>query len=115
MKTVDVSYFYLVIAIFAEVIGTTMLKASHEFTRLIPSLIVIVSYIIAFYALTLSFRTLPISVAYAIWCGLGIVLITIFGWIMYGEKLDTAALVGISMIAIGTIVINLFSKATAHS
>lgn len=108
------AYLYLGLAIFAEVIATSLLKASAEFTRLWPSIGTVVGYGIAFYCLSLSLRTIPVGITYAIWSGVGIVLITAIGWIVYGEKLDTPALAGCGLIISGVLVINLFSKTAGH-
>jgi len=108
------SYLYLAIAILAEVIATSALKASAEFTKLVPSIIVVVGYCISFYLLTLVLRTLPIGTTYAIWSALGIVLITLVGIFAYKEIPDVPALIGMGLIIAGVIVINLFSKTTAH-
>ncbi len=103
-------YVYLGFAIVAEVIATSALKASEEFTRLWPSLLVVAGYGIAFYLLTLSLRTLPVGVAYAMWSGLGIVLVAGVGVVLYGQKLDFAALVGFALIIAGCLVLNLLSN-----
>lgn len=103
-------YVYLGFAIVAEVIATSALKASEEFTRLWPSLLVVAGYGIAFYLLTLSLRTLPVGVAYAMWSGLGIVLVAGVGVVLYGQKLDLAALVGFALIIAGCLVLNLLSN-----
>jgi len=108
------AYFYLAIAIVAEVIATSALKASAEFTKLVPSILVVVGYCVAFYFLTLVLRTIPIGISYAIWSGLGIVLITLVGIFMYKEIPDGPALMGMGLIIAGVVVINLFSKTTAH-
>ncbi|GLP99441.1 multidrug transporter [Methylophaga thalassica] len=107
-------WIYLAIAIVAEVIATSALKASHEFTRLVPTIIVVTGYLTAFYFLTLSLRVIPVGIAYAIWAGLGIVLIAIISWILYGQKLDLPALLGMGLIISGVLVINLFSKTGGH-
>ncbi|WP_417499423.1 DMT family transporter [Methylophaga sp.] len=107
-------WIYLAIAIIAEVIATSALKASHEFTRLVPTLIVVTGYLTAFYFLTLSLRVIPVGIAYAIWAGLGIVLIAIISWIVYGQKLDLPALVGMGLIISGVLIINLFSNTGGH-
>ena len=107
-------WIYLATAIIAEVIATSALKASHEFTRLVPTLIVVTGYLTAFYFLTLSLRVIPVGIAYAIWAGLGIVLIAIISWIVYGQKLDLPALVGMGLIISGVLVINLFSNTGGH-
>lgn len=107
-------WIYLAIAIVAEVIATSALKASNEFTRLVPTIIVVTGYLTAFYFLTLSLRVIPVGIAYAIWAGLGIVLIAIISWILYGQKLDLPALLGMGLIISGVLVINLFSKTGGH-
>ena len=104
----------LAIAIVAEVIGTTALKASNEFTRLWPSLIVMAGYGTAFYFMALSMRVLPVGIMYAIWSGMGIVLVSIIGWVIYKQALDMPAIIGIALIIAGVIVINVFSKAIVH-
>jgi small multidrug resistance pump len=106
-------YGWLAIAILAEVIATTALKASGGFTRLWPSLITIAGYGIAFYGLSMTLRTMPLGLAYALWSGVGIVLITAIAWIAFKQTLDTPALVGIGLILAGVLVINLFSKSAA--
>ena len=107
-------YIYLTIAIIAEVIATSALKASEEFTRLGPSLIVALGYSVAFYMLSLCLKDIPVGIAYAIWSGLGIVLITLIGWLLYGQKLDAPALLGLGLIIAGVATIQLFSSATTH-
>lgn len=105
------TYLYLAIAIIAEVTATSALKASEEFTKLIPSIIVVVGYIIAFYFMTLVLRVMPVGVTYAIWSGLGIVLVTILGIILYDQTPDLPAILGMGLIIAGVIVMHLFSKA----
>ena len=107
-------WFALAIAIVAEVIGTTALKASNEFTRLWPSLIVLVGYGTAFYFMALSMRVLPVGIMYAIWSGMGIVLVSIIGWVVYRQALDVPAMIGMGLIIAGAIVINVFSKSVVH-
>ena len=107
-------YLYLAIAIAAEVVATSALKASEGFTRLGPSLVVAAGYGVAFYFLSLVLKTVPVGVAYAIWSGVGIVLIAIIGWAVLKQPLDAPALVGIGLIVAGVAVIQLFSKAAAH-
>ncbi len=102
------------IAIVAEVIGTSALKASEGFTRWLPSLVVVLGYAVAFYCLSLVLRHIPVGVAYAVWSGLGIVLITLVAFVLYGQKIDTAGLIGMGLIVTGVLVLNLFSKASAH-
>ncbi|MES1988831.1 MAG: SMR family transporter [Pseudomonadota bacterium] len=104
----------LAIAIIAEVIGTTALKASNEFTRLIPSLIVVVGYGTAFYFMSISMRVLPVGIMYAIWSGMGIVLISVLGWLVFRQTLDTPAVIGLAFIIAGVIIINVFSKTVGH-
>ena len=108
------AYFYLALAIISEVIGTSALKASEEFTRLVPSIIVVVGYSSAFYFMTFALRTIPLGVTYAIWSGLGIVLVTIAGIFLYKQIPDTPAIIGMGMIVAGVIVIHLFSKIAVH-
>ena len=105
------TYLFLLAAIVAEVIGTSALKAANGFTNPLPSLVVAVGYAAAFYFLSLTLRTMPVGVAYAIWSGLGIVLISIVGWVVYRQTLDVPALVGMALIVSGVIVINAFSRA----
>ncbi len=104
----------LSIAIISEVIATSALKASDGFTRLLPSVIVVVGYGIAFYCLALVLRTLPVGVVYAIWSGVGVALIALVGWLLYGQTLDLPAIVGIGLIVAGVAVLNVFSKTVAH-
>ena len=108
------SYLLLGLAILAEVLGTSALKASDGFTRLVPSLVTAVAYMVSFYLLSLTLRTLPIGIAYAIWSGVGIVLISLIGLFAFRQKLDLPALIGIALICAGVVVINVFSRSTAH-
>lgn len=108
------AYFYLAVAIVAEVIGTSSLKASEEFTRPGPSMMVVAAYGVSFYFLTLAFRTIPLGVAYAIWSGLGIALITLIGYVYFRQVLDAPAILGISLIVAGVAVIKLFSNVTVQ-
>jgi small multidrug resistance pump len=101
---------YLVIAIVCEVSATTALRACMGFTRLTPSIVVIVGYGAALYFLSLTFSTIPMGVAYAVWSGVGVVLIALAGWVMYGQQLDLAGFCGIGLITGGVIVLNVFSK-----
>jgi small multidrug resistance pump len=107
-------YLYLALAIVSEVIGTSALKASEEFTRLGPSLVSIAAYCAAFYCLSLTLGTIPTGIAYAIWSGVGIVLISLVGWFWFKQSLDAPALCGIGLILAGVLVINLFSKSVSH-
>jgi len=108
------AYSYLAIAIIAEVIATSALKASEEFTKTIPSLIVIIGYGVAFYFLTHVLKTIPMGVTYAIWSGLGIVLVTIAGVLLYKQTPDLPAVLGMGLIVAGVLVINVFSKTVGH-
>lgn len=108
------SYLYLGIAIAAEVVATSFLKSAEGFTRLWPSLIVAAGYAIAFVCLSLALRTIPTGVAYAIWSGAGVVLVSTIAWIFMGQKLDAPALIGMALILAGVLVINLFSRTAGH-
>ncbi|TKC59973.1 multidrug efflux SMR transporter [Pedobacter hiemivivus] len=108
------NYLFLLMAIICEIIATTALKASEQFTKLWPSVLVVVGYSLAFYFLSITLNKLSLGIAYAIWSGVGIVLVSIMGLVIYKQKLDTAALIGISLIVIGVVVINVFSKSSAH-
>jgi small multidrug resistance pump len=107
-------FVYLAIAIVSEVVGTTALKASNAFTVWQPSLVVVLGYGVSFYFLSLALRTIPVGIAYAIWSGVGIVLISIIAWVIYRQALDTAAIVGIGLIVAGVGVINVFSSTVQH-
>ena len=108
------AYLQLAIAIVAEVIATSALKASEDFTRILPSVFVVVGYGIAFYFLSLTLKTIPVGIAYAIWSGIGIVLVSAIGWVLYGQKLDLMAIIGLSLIIAGVLVVNLLSKTAGH-
>jgi small multidrug resistance pump len=107
-------YVYLLIAISSEVIATSALKLSEGFTKLWPSVVVAFGYGIAFYFLSLTLRTVPVGIAYAIWSGMGIVLISVVAWLVYDQRLDLPAITGIVLILTGVIVMQVFSKAVAH-
>lgn len=107
------SYLFLLLAILTETIGTSALQASQQFTRLLPSVIVVVGYALSFYFLALALRTIPVGVAYAIWSGLGIVLIAAIGWLVFGQRVDLPAMLGMGLIILGIAVIHLFSKSAA--
>ncbi len=107
-------WIYLAIAIIAEVIATTALKAAAGFTRPLPSLVVVTGYAIAFFCLSLTLRSVPIGIAYAIWSGVGIVLVSVAAWLLFGQRLDLPALLGIALIMTGVLVINLWSKSVTH-
>ena len=108
------AYLYLAFAIVAEVIGTTALKASDSFTRPLPSAITVGCYALSFYLLSFSLRVLPTGIAYAIWSGVGIVLISLISWMAYGQRLDLPAIAGLGLIIAGVAVINLFSNSVDH-
>lgn len=99
------------IAIVAETIATSALKSSEGFSRLVPSAIVLVGYGVAFYFLSLTLRSIPVGIAYAVWSGVGIVLITLVGWAVFGQKMDAPALIGMGLIVAGVVVMNVFSNA----
>lgn len=105
-------YFYLMIAIIGEVVGTNLLKATDGFTKLMPTIYTIIAYVISFYFLSLSFKTLPISVAYAIWGAIGIILITLFSVLVWKEPINLMTVLGLSLIIAGTIIVNIFG--TGH-
>lgn len=105
------SYLYLVIAIIAEVIGTSMLKESNGFSRIVPGLISVAAYLVALFLLSLTLKTIPTGIVYAIWSGFGIVLIAIVAWVFQGQKLDAPAMTGMGLIIFGILVMNLFSRA----
>ena len=108
------SYLYLLIAIVAEVVATTALKASDSFTRLGPTLLTVVGYGLAFYFLSLTLRTIPTGIAYAIWSGVGIVLISAVSWVWFKQSLDGPAFLGLGLIIAGVIIVNVFSGSVGH-
>ncbi|MFK7764071.1 MAG: multidrug efflux SMR transporter [Roseobacter sp.] len=107
-------YLYLTLAILTETIGTTALQASQQFTRTGPSLLVVVAYGISFYLLALTLKYMPVGVVYAIWSGLGIVFIAAIGFVVFGQKLDLPAVIGLALIVSGILVIHLLSNSTQH-
>ena len=104
----------LIVAIFGEVVATTSLKLSEGFTKLVPSVVVVIGYGIAFYCLSLTLKSIPLGIAYAVWSGLGIVTVSILGWLLFGQKLDFWAILGMLLIVSGVVVLNLLSKTAAH-
>lgn len=108
------SWVFLSIAIIAEVVATSALKASNGFSKPVPTLVVILGYGAAFYLLALTLRTIPVGVAYAVWSGVGIVLITAVGWFWFGQRLEVPALIGMALIIAGVVVLNVFSGSVAH-
>jgi len=110
----QMTYFYLALAIAAEVAGTSLLKATEEFTKLIPTTFLAIFYIISFWLMTLALRDLPLGVVYAVWSGLGIVLVAIIGAFVYKEVPDLASMIGMALIISGVVVMHLFSKSIQH-
>lgn len=108
-------WIFLSVAIVSEVVATSALKASEGFSRLWPSAIVVVGYAAAFYFLALTLKTIPLGVAYAIWSGVGVALVALIAWVLFGQSLDLPGIVGISLIVAGVIVLNLFSKTVSHT
>ncbi|MDD2707371.1 MAG: multidrug efflux SMR transporter [Verrucomicrobiae bacterium] len=108
------AYLYLFIAIVAEVIATSSLKASEGFTKWIPGVVVVIGYGVSFYFLSLVLKSIPVGIAYAIWSGVGILLISIVGITLFKQTLDLPAIAGMSLILIGVAIINLFSKSVSH-
>ena len=108
------TYLYLFLAIVGEVIATSALKASDAFTKLYPSIIVVIGYSLAFYCLSLALRTMPLGIAYAIWSGVGIILIALIGLFWFRQSLDVPALIGIGLIVAGVLLIHLCSKSISH-
>lgn len=107
-------YLVLILAVMAETIGTSALQASQQFTRFWPSALVVVAYGVSFALLSVALKYMPVGVAYAIWSGLGVVMIAMIGLVIFGQKLDLAALAGMGLILIGVLVIHLFSNAAPH-
>ncbi len=107
-------WIYLVVAVCGEVVGTTALQSSEGFSKLLPSLVVLVGYGVAFYFLSLTLDKIPVGISYALWSGIEIVLISIIAWLYLGQRLDAAAMMGIGLIIAGVAVINLFSKSAVH-
>lgn len=107
-------YLFLALAIIFEVVGSSFIKASDGFTKLFPTAIIGVTYLICFYFLSLALKTIPLGIAYAIWGGMGIVLTAIISVLVFKQKLDIPAIIGIALIVAGVVVMNFFSKSTAH-
>lgn len=112
--TPALSYFYLALSIVTEVIGTSALKASDTFTRLVPSLVTLIAYPVCFFFFALSLRTIPVGIAYALWAGLGMVLIALIGWLWFKQTLDGPALLGLGLIVAGVVIVNTFSQSLPH-
>ncbi|NCY02007.1 MAG: QacE family quaternary ammonium compound efflux SMR transporter [Planctomycetia bacterium] len=107
-------WLYLMIAIVAEVVGTSFLRGSAGFTKPVPSVLVVVGYGLAFFFLSLTLEAIPVGVAYAVWSGAGVTLIALVGWLFLGQQLDAAAILGMGLIVAGVVVLNLFSRAGGH-
>ena len=107
-------YLFLVAAVLSETIGTSALQASNQFTKFWPSVTVVISYTLAFYFLSITLKYIPVGIAYALLAGLGIIFITIVGFLVFGQKLDSAAIIGLTMIILGIVVIHLFSSTSSH-
>jgi len=108
------TYMYLAIAIIGEVIATSALKPAAGFSKLLPSILVIAGYGTAFYFLSLTLRTMPIGIVYALWSGVGVALISVIGWLVFKQSLDLAAIIGITFIVLGVVILNVFSKVSVH-
>ena len=108
------TYLWLILAVAAETIGTTALQASQQFSRLLPSLVVVVAYGFSFWLLSLTLTRMPVGIVYAVWSGLGIVFIATIGFVVFGQRLDWPAVLGLAMILGGIAIIHLFSDATPH-
>ncbi|MDJ0278627.1 SMR family transporter [Sphingomonas sp. 2R-10] len=108
------AYAWLAIAIVAEVIATSTMRATQGFTKLVPSIVTVAGYAVAFYCLSLALRTMPTGVAYAIWSGVGIVLVASIAWGFQGQRLDLPAMLGMALILAGVVVMNLFSNSVSH-
>lgn len=108
------TYLYLLAAILCEVAGTAALQASDQFSKPKPLVLMLISYVAAFYFLSLTLKGMPVGIAYAIWSGLGVVLITVIGLVWFGQRLDNPAIVGLGLIVAGVATINLFSDTVSH-
>lgn len=108
------AHIFLIFAILTETIGTTALKASDGFTRLVPSMVVVASYAASFYLLALALKTIPVGIAYAIWSGVGVVFIALIGYLVFRQTLDLAAVIGMGLIVAGIVVMQMFSNSTGH-
>jgi small multidrug resistance pump len=111
---ISMTYALLLIAIVAEVIATSALAKSNGFTILVPSLVSALGYAFAFYLLSLVTKTMPVGIVYAVWSGAGIVLVALAGWLIFGQKMDLPALIGLALIIAGVLTINLLSKTVSH-
>ncbi|HMU98859.1 MAG TPA: multidrug efflux SMR transporter [Chitinophagales bacterium] len=107
-------YVYLALAIILEVLGSSLIKVSDGFTKIIPTSIMLIAYVTCFYFLSLTLKTIPLGIAYAIWGGLGIVLTAIISVVIFKQNLDLPAILGIALIVSGVFIMNFFSKTNAH-
>ena len=107
-------WFFLSVAIVSEVVATSALKSSNGFTEFWPSVVVVTGYAAAFFFLSLALRTMPVGIGYAIWSGVGIVLISLIAWLFLGQTLDGPAILGLALIVAGVVVLNVFSRSTIH-
>ena len=114
MNPALLTYGSLAVAIVLEVIGTTFLQQSQQFTRAVPTISMAVCYLAAFYLLSIALRTLPVGIAYGIWSGLGIVLVSAVGVVVFRQTLDLAAIIGLGLIVAGVVVVNVFSNSVSH-
>ncbi len=108
------AWLYLGIAIVAEAVATSALKAAEGFTRLAPSITVVAGYATAFFFLSLTLRSIPVGIAYAVWSGVGIFLVSVIAWAVYGQSLDAPAMLGLALIVAGVVVLNVFSRSVVH-
>jgi len=108
------NYLFLTIAIIFEVIATSFMKSSEGFTKILPSVAVILGYTVAFYCLSLTLRSISLGVAYAIWSGAGVTLVALIGWLVFKQALDNFAITGIAFIIVGVVILNVFSKTSIH-
>ena len=111
---ITMHWLYLAIAIIAEVTATSFLRASAGFTKLLPSVVVVIGYGVAFFFLSLTLEDIPVGIGYAIWSGVGVTLLAAIGWLVLGQKLDAPAIIGMALIVAGVVVMNLFSKTVTH-
>ncbi len=111
---IDIGYFHLGVAILSEIVATSALKSSDGFSRLVPAAIAVAGYSVSFYFLSLALRSIPLGIAYALWSGIGIVLLAAIGWIWYRQSLDAPAILGLGLILAGILVIKLFSRAVGR-
>lgn len=114
LEDFGMQWFFLSVAIVSEVVATSALKSSNGFTEFWPSVVVVTGYAAAFFFLSLALRTMPVGIAYAIWSGVGIVLISLIAWLFLGQTLDGPAILGLALIVAGVVVLNVFSRSTIH-